>query len=436
MDRCKVLLSLNWQGLLAILLAVSFHFLTTVSLDGWFLRVGSSDLLLPVLCITYFLEWLRLGRPTLIWRLSHLHGWLFMLTAWLLASLMVGYVHIGMWDRWALVNKVAGWFILLTYFLVGGWMGCSKRSVEVLMFVRAYLVTGWGVCAYCIVLYTLNWHDLVQGDYERIQGFAGNPNAFSCIVAVMLALQLPYMASGKLFSPWVHRVGFAVATLALFFSGSRSAFVGLACAVPVLLATRQISLRETFYGLGVGGAIISVLLYLPLAAQSISSRAVNVPSKAFYVLRGEQLNDGGVLTRLQINQNAIRLWRQSPMIGIGLGSFYWEERRIGHVHVIHTTLLWLLTETGVIGVTLFVAFFLVCAGAIIKPWRLGTHDPFQVGILAVMLVVAGASVGTEMMYQRHVWFLLGCALAFRAASKQISEGYAITSGRSAIIAIN
>ncbi len=110
------------------------------------------------------------------------------------------------------------------------------------------------------------------------------------------------------------------------------------------------------------------------------------------------------------------------MIGVGLGRFYWEERRVGHLLVIHTTFLWLLTETGVIGVTLFVSFFLVCAGTLVKPWRWGTHDPFQMGVLAVLLVVAGASVGTEMMYQRHVWFLLGCALAFQATIAGLVRG--------------
>ena len=451
LNRNKALLSLNWQDTLSVLLAVSFHFLSTVSLGGWSLRIGSSDLVLPVLCVMFFFEWFHLGRPALTWRLPYLYIWLLVLTVWLLVSLVVGYAHIGGWDRWALVNKMVGWFILLTYFLVGGWIVCFRRSVGPGVFLRAYLVAGWGISAYCVVMYALYWHGVIQDvDYLRVQGFSDNPNAFGCIVAVMLALQLPYMANGMLFSPWVHRVGFAVAALALVFSGSRSAFLGLACAAPVLLVTRQVNLRETFYGFGVGVAIVFVLFYLPFETQDISSmlagdsqkevaaigKEVAATKKEFYVFRGNQTQDGGVRSRLQVSQDAIRLWRQSPMIGAGLGRFYWEERQVGHLLVIHTTLLWLLTETGIIGVTLFVAFFLVCAGAIARPWRWGDHDPFQMGVLAVLLVVAGASVGTEMLYQRHVWFLLGCALAFRTASERTSEGCDITSERSAIMRIN
>lgn len=424
MGRNKALLSLDWQDGLSVLLAVSFHFLTTVSLGGLSLRVGSSDLLLPVLCLIFLREWFRLGRPALTWRLPHLHTWLFLLTVWLLVSLVVGYVHIGAWDRWALFNKMVGWFILLAYFLVGGWVVYSRNSGEPRVFLKAYLIAGWAISVYCIVIYTLSWHDVIPVDYGgRFQGFSDNSNAFGCIVAVMLALQLPYMANGRLFSPWVHRVGFAVAALALVFAGSRSAFLGLACAVPVLLATRQVNLRETLWGFGIGGAIVSVLLYAPLAIQdNVAADTKAVAKKEFYVLRGYQLQDSGVLTRLQVSQDAIRLWRQSPMIGVGLGRFYWEERRVGHTLVIHTTLLWLLTETGVIGMMLFLSFFLVCAGAIVRPWRWGTHDPFQMGMLAVLIVVAGASVGTEMMYQRHVWFLLGCALAFQVAIERAKEG--------------
>lgn len=79
---------------------------------------------------------------------------------------------------------------------------------------------------------------------------------------------------------------------------------------------------------------------------------------------------------------------------------------------IHATPLWLLVETGIIGALLFAAFFFAVVRALL--WRQGKweKDPVLIGIAAAIIVVGAASVGTEILYQRYLWFLAGLGLAW------------------------
>ncbi len=100
-------------------------------------------------------------------------------------------------------------------------------------------------------------------------------------------------------------------------------------------------------------------------------------------------------------------------MGIGIGTYYQAHRDVPNVaDTIHNTFLWLLTETGIVGAGLFPGFFLAIFLALLRGARgPPAGDPFLWGTLGVLLVFAGASVGTEILYQRYFWFLLGLALA-------------------------
>ncbi len=110
---------------------------------------------------------------------------------------------------------------------------------------------------------------------------------------------------------------------------------------------------------------------------------------------------------------ALRAWREAPILGIGIGTYYQAYRDVPKVaDTIHNTFLWLLTETGIVGAGLFSGFFLAVLLALLRCARAPpAGDPFLWGTVGVLLVFAGASVGTEILYQRYFWFLLGLALA-------------------------
>ncbi len=123
--------------------------------------------------------------------------------------------------------------------------------------------------------------------------------------------------------------------------------------------------------------------------------------------------DPGTNERLASARAALQDWQEAPILGIGIGTYYQSYKDVPNVaDTIHNTFLWLLTETGIVGAGLFTGFFLAVWLALLRCARAPpAGDPFLWGTVGVLLVFAGASVGTEILYQRYFWFLLGLALA-------------------------
>jgi len=134
----------------------------------------------------------------------------------------------------------------------------------------------------------------------------------------------------------------------------------------------------------------------------------------------------GVAHRIVLTKSAITQWRESPVMGIGLGTFYWRQINdeeelssvIQHPAVIHTSVLWILTEMGLIGLFLFTGFVV---SAFIALWKANNRQPTQPIIQAAILMLIamiGISIGTEALYQRYFWLFLGMGLAL-AKSRNI-----------------
>jgi len=72
------------------------------------------------------------------------------------------------------------------------------------------------------------------------------------------------------------------------------------------------------------------------------------------------LSDESVVRRITLNNIAISLWQQSPVVGIGLGNFLVAlpqsaaGRQINFLQPVHNIYLLLLSETGLLGLCLFI----------------------------------------------------------------------------------
>lgn len=413
------------------ILAVSLQVLWTQPFGDTGIRVGASDLLLPVFVLAAALRWRALGnaavqlQPRSIWIL--LAG----LTLWIIVSLLVGRLTMGAWQGWALVNKTGGWLALLGYFALGLWLGSEQSTGD--LFLRVFLVTGWTASAVSLGLFVLFNYGIefpMTGPIFRLQGFSANPNAFAIVVACQLALQMCLVRRGILFPRLLLYAGMAISLLALLYAGSRSAWIGFAFAALIMLSMRQMALREALIAVLLALTVNTLLLDLPRLAPAVvrDLRAAVLPELAQYSPFVEALNRGrspyryiaragivgdpGAHDRLEMTKRALRYWRDRPVIGVGLGNYIWLSQRDGYrANAPHSTGLWILTEMGLIGFAMFLVFFLVCLRKLV--WRQGRleTDEIRLGIAAAMLVMAGSSIGTEVLYQRYLWVLLGIGLA-------------------------
>ncbi len=421
-----------WSGVL-ILFAVSLQVLVTINIGGTSLRVGSSDLLLPVLGFMLLVKWKHEGTPRIAWRVRHFSIWLLVLTFWMGFALLNGRLNIGQWQTWAVVNKGIGWLVLLGYLLAGGWTAALLDTKQRDWFLWTAFLFGGAIFVVLFINHALGLpvYFPVLAAYEyypRFTGFFANPNAYGIFMAAMAVLLIPYLAAKA--SPAPIPAHFAVAILisAAVLSLSRSAWLGLVLAFLAFGAFRVIGLRELLRPILIAAVLVSATVYGPQVVGKGVDLFESVTRLSFIDERTRpnrrtiQQNFGqaaigdinpGVNERVTSTLAAFEAWRGAPIIGIGIGTYFHRFEDVpGYADTIHNSLLWLLTETGLIGAGLFLGFFLAVLLALWRDARaVGSGDPFLLGCCGMLVVFAGASIGTEILYQRYFWFLLGLGLA-------------------------
>ncbi|MGH6954461.1 MAG: O-antigen ligase family protein [Alphaproteobacteria bacterium] len=434
-------------GLSLAAMGGALHIGTNLPVGEIPVRVVASDLVLPVALGAVLLAALRLRAPTPRWRLGALPLWLLALSLWLGVALVLGRIETAAWHGWAVVNKGLGWLVLLAYLWLGGWITTlgGHRAQERL--VRAFIGLGWLACLYAIGLHlsimagivempayarflesdtVADPFDLTAGvvyGAARLSGLAANPNAFGLLLAALVAVQAPYLKRGLLFPGWLHVLGMGLALACIFLSGSRSALLAVAAGWGALWALKHADWKRSalaalfgfalVLGVGVAGQAIDDSRdgTAESSAGSATSNAPTLVARAL-IIPGQNLdNRFGLRARLEQVEGALALWRESPIVGAGLGTYLARQADTPAPQQVHTTALWLLAETGAVGLALFAAFFVAAAMAL-GGRRAGVErEPIVAGTLGLLIGLAAASIGTEVLYQRYLWFFLGLALA-------------------------
>ena len=107
-----------------------------------------------------------------------------------------------------------------------------------------------------------------------------------------------------------------------------------------------------------------------------------------------------------------------PLFGAGLGAFIGEQvRATGTPLIIHSTPVWLLAETGIVG---FAVFFAAAARIVAAEWPRRAARPARFLIL-IFGVLALMSELHELLYQRGFWLLLGATLAIAATRNTANQ---------------
>ena len=219
------------------------------------------------------------------------------------------------------------------------------------------------------------------------------------LLASFLVLALPFVTyiSCEAHGPW--RVASAVTMLISVFLlvalQTRSVWVafpaGLAFSLFVLLLVmkkaRPLGAQPGAYrrrllqaaALTVLGASMTLLLYSPQSREPMRERAGSLV----------QLTNASTQERLQLWSRTLRMIREHPLAGVGLGkwrvvipTYGMEGMRSDtgtlHFQRPHNDFLWAASETGVVGGVLYLAFFVSVVGvAIAVMLRAGsTHDRF------------------------------------------------------------
>lgn len=412
------------QLLLLIGLAITIHLSIILPIGTAGIRLSASDLIIPIVAI--------LLVSTAIWNKSFCLpirpiirplSVLLIFSLWLFLSIINGYYYTGEMISWALVNKGIGLLVLLAYMVCAYWLWFHTDGSDHILFVKAFLITAWLIAALQIIYMIC----LISGFFAatklwRLTGFSDNSNAYGIMLATVLAVHLAFIPKLWPKNNLLNYAGMAITLTVLYFTGSKSAMLGLFVCILVYLFLRRMQITVLLKSGLVSLLLILFITHYPTLlseymTQSSTERRQQIEQSAAMLSQfgkdRSDIDNAAVSERIRTGKKALQMWMQRPFIGIGIGSFYYSELSgdVDNPIILHNTGLWLLVETGIIGIIIFLLLLYSVLSRVVHCLNDDIDGSIALAFLGVIAVAIGSSVGTEILYQRQFWLFLGCALA-------------------------
>lgn len=232
-----------------------------------------------------------------------------------------------------------------------------KLNQKIILYGIASLLIINGIL--CVIQYYSLW--LLPQAYwgnalepKRSLGIFSHPNANALFVAPLLALLLPFIwqawkQNHENFKKIFLTLGLLIGGLGLLFSMSRAGYLALAIVISIFLFQKlsKLQLVCTFI-IGVV-AIIGLLNFLPIVKYRLTHAA---------------FKDNASSARLELWKGGVKLLKQNPIFGFGLGGFSREYSKlnINPIYGTHTSphniFLHFWLETGLLGLLSISSIFI------------------------------------------------------------------------------
>ena len=426
--------------LLCAVCAVSLQIQVTLfqSADYIGLRINLTDLLLPLMGLAILASLLSRQSQWPDWGIRHFYPAIGGLTIILAAALLHTHFTFGEISRWALVNKFAGWFVLVGIMGVGGWIGNHAQTRHLEIFARAFLYFATIILLFQLSVIVLQSYPQTHGwlpyndlAHFPIAGLMANRNAYGLLsVAVYALATCLYFMPNPVVRPLCPQLFYFCLPFFLPFNGSRAVFIALCLILPMIFLLHRKQVRQC---LQLTGAVFLGVAFIVAVFHDKPQEIAMLKMKPYEVLfnidNQSYDSDGDRLTladlanktkypgdsmRLTILQDAIDLIKQRPISGAGLGGMllYQKQKHGAEINIIDCTPLWLLVETGAIGLIAFAAFYIRCAGVIFTKFKHGDGlmKAFRLALIFTGFGFAVMSLFHELFYTRFIWFFLGLGL--------------------------
>jgi hypothetical protein len=224
-------------------------------------------------------------------------------------------------------------------------------------------------------------------------GIFGNPNDMSRILVVGIMICL-YCVGDRHYGMrrWLWASPAALLGYALHLTASRGGLLAFLAGITALLAVRLRWVRTLLLG----------LVAVPIVQLAFAGRQTDITT-----------DTGTGQQRILIWSEGFELWKQAPLLGIGMHRY---EEELGYVA--HNSFIQCFTELGFLGGTLFVgAFYLSLRGLAASANRTGaaSNDEMQRLGAYLMAIIAGAVVGmlsSTRSYSIPTYILFGVGAAY------------------------
>lgn len=210
-------------------------------------------------------------------------------------------------------------------------------------------------------------------------------------------------------------VGLGLMTVALGMTISRGGYIAFAIALLVfyLLGEHKPRRRLTWKA-GLVAITVALIVVLVLAVFGVPDIIMET------IVGGQAIRAGSSMTRVMLVQDTIRMFVDSPFIGIGIGNFgpYYNMKTfrgsnsVADFRQANNIIFEVLAETGLIGLTLFfltgIAFAWMLWVAITRA-RTRQAYGLSVGVAAASAGAAFQFLTYTPIYAEWVWFMVGLA---------------------------
>jgi O-antigen ligase len=426
----KLMLKTNIFVSLGTAAAIAVFFQVYIVFSGGIINLNLADPFAIVALLVLSANVLFTDNKLPVWSIPKFNLALCTISVLLLFSFIRGWSEIGI-TQWALTGRLIGWLILLGYLSVGYLFVVFAKNCKVRQFFVAIIVTASFVVILCMSLRLLYYHweiDLGVGLAPNFEGFSANRNAFAFQLLIAISLFLGYSKvyvryleiNAKVWLTFLLRLILGILLVGLFWTGSRA---GIGIGAILLIGSwygrftdRKLLGWALLFAVIIWlGVWIGTNVSLSGVGISISENGVSISGNGIMISKGGLSIQSGLSNeasnheRLATFLHGIDLWRQSPILGAGLGVFIAKSLAwFDHPQVIHNTTLWILAEFGLVGLLLFGwLFYMLCQLAL--TYR-KSPLPVQRALIMILFTFAAFSLVHEIFYQRIFWLVLGALL--------------------------
>jgi O-antigen ligase len=409
-----------------ILATIAVFFQVHLPLASSPININVADPLAIVAAALFGIECIQKRRLP-AWRLPWFNVHLLSMTALLALAFLHGWTAFGI-TAWALTNRLAGWFVLLSYLAAGALIVARGGREGFILLLRTFIGAAVTIVALDLLIYCTGRLGLPVPEEiltYRLEGFAQNPNAFA--LQLVLALIATFLGIN---TARLQTAAMGVLFIGLWFSGSRSGFIAVGLVLVAALALRAVKPSRLCAALlililtalivdNLPGIVTTMVTALHTSVRFVASLFGSALPGGQVVLHPPKYSALEAIAAGYESSNAQRIaslkggWAMftaHPIFGAGLGAFMESYTRINDVPlVIHSTLLWFLAEMGVIGLLVFIAPFVrVFKNEVYAADR---GDPARIFLILALLGFGAFAVVHDIAYQRSFWLVFGAAMA-------------------------
>lgn len=290
------------------------------------------------------------------------------------------------------------WFVVPFFFAAAQIFRERKRITQ---FFWAYAI-GLGTVILIATSKTLgNFSDL-QTLHHVMRPFYNDHTAYGCAIALMLpaAFHMVFAHERKGWQRVLSLLLMALLCVGLFFSYCRAAWISVVASIGVYVLIRlgmKVKWMVVLFGIGVGAFFIyqSDVLYKLGKNHQDSSYDLAGQIKSISNISTDASN----IERLNRWASAMRLFKESPVVGIGPGTYQFEygsyqksyqlstiSTNAGDLGNAHSEYIGPMTEQGLPGVLLVAALFLTTFATGVRVYRTA-RDP-NVGRMALAFTLS------------------------------------------------